>query len=191
MVGVDEVGVGPLAGAVTAAAVTAPQNFGVIISKLVGDLRDSKALTARRREDFYKIFMELPEISYAIASVSEKIIDRINIYEARRLAAKRAVMKLEKKAGRNFDVVILDGKTYINIARNQIAVVKGDEKIALCAIASIIAKVTRDGMMIRAHRKYPEYRFDLHKGYGTKLHFNMIQKYGVSPIHRRSFYLGV
>jgi len=189
--GIDEVGVGPLAGPVVAAAVTGPaiSNFRFLISKLTGDFKDSKKLTPRKREDFFDIFVRDPQINWAVASVYPKIIDRINVYEARMLAAKRAVGKLEKAIGREADMLILDGRGGLSIKRNQEAIVKGDEKIALCAAASIIAKVKRDSMMLRYHKKYPEYRFDLHKGYGTKLHRRMIKKYGPSPIHRMSFRL--
>lgn len=181
IIGVDEVGRGPLAGPVSACAVA-----GLATPKFLG-LSDSKKLTPRKREDFFHIFVHSPNIFWAVASVSPKVIDRINIFEATRLAAKRAVLKLEKKIGKTAHLVILDGNTRLRFRREQIPIVRGDEQIASCAIASIIAKVTRDRAMLRHHKKYPEYGFHLHKGYGTKLHFAMLKKYGPCPVHRRSF----
>lgn len=184
--GIDEVGVGPLAGAVTATAVTAPAKFLISNFQFL-NLQDSKKLTSQKREEFFKIFFRDPNFIWSLSSVYPKTIDRLNIYEARRLAAKRAVIKLEKKIGHVAEILVLDGNTKLRMNREQIAIVRGDEQIALCAIASIIAKVTRDRAMMRYHKRYPRYRFDLHKGYGTKLHFAMIKKYGLSPIHRVSF----
>lgn len=184
--GVDEVGVGPLAGNVTATAVMLSDKLFPILN-----LKDSKQLSARRREEFVQMFRGKNDLAYATASIPNKIIDKINIFEARKLVTIRAILKLERKLGVTADTIILDGRTYINIDRKQIAIIKGDEKIASCAIASIIAKVTRDKTMMNCHKTYPQYRFDLHKGYGTKLHFEMIKKYGPSPIHRRSFNLGL
>lgn len=185
VVGVDEVGRGPLAGPVTAGAVA----VGRVLNKRLrlAGLRDSKKLTHARREEFFVVFAKDPGIVWAVSSVYPKVIDRINIYEAVRVASKRAVLSLEKKIGDRAHMVLLDGNATLKLDREQEAIVKGDEKIASCAIASIVAKVTRDRMMMRYHEKYPQYRFDLHKGYGTKLHFAMVKKYGFSPIHRRSF----
>jgi len=181
IIGVDEVGVGPLAGPVTACAVTGPAKFL--------NLRDSKQLTPRQREEFFRLFKENPKIEWAVAIVTPEVIDRINIFEARRLAAKRAVLKLEKILQREADLLLLDGRNILKLKRRQRAIIKGDEKIPLIAIASIIAKVTRDRAMLRCHKKYPEYRFDLHKGYGTRLHYAMLAKHGPCAIHRRSFRL--
>ena len=187
VVGVDEVGRGPLAGPVTAAAVV----VGRVSEKRfrLPELRDSKKLTPAQREEFFVTFTKDPSIVWAVSSVYPKVIDRINIYEAVRVASKRAVLSLEKRIGDRAHMVLLDGNITLKLDREQEAIVKGDEKIASCAIASILAKVTRDRMMMQYHKKYPEYRFDLHKGYGTKLHFTMIKKYGRSPIHRMSFSL--
>lgn len=141
IVGVDEVGRGPLAGAVTAVAVTGH------MPKIIG-LRDSKKLTPKKREEFFRTFVNDENISWAVASVFPKIIDRINIFEATRLAAKRAVLKLEKKIGETTDMLILDGNTELRLRREQMPIIKGDEQIASCAIASIIAKVIRDLSLI-------------------------------------------
>ncbi|MFY9457826.1 MAG: ribonuclease HII [Candidatus Spechtbacterales bacterium] len=191
--GIDEVGVGPLAGPVVACAVTIPAFFvfGNIARsiKIIKKLKDSKKLSHKQREDFLRSFEDRGELAWEIASVYPRVIDRINIYEARRKAAMISAQKLEKSIGRKADIIILDGRGRIAINREQQAIVKGDEKVALCAIASIIAKVARDRAMLRYHKKYPEYRFDSHKGYGTKMHFQMLKKYGPSEIHRVSFRL--
>lgn len=191
VVGVDEVGRGPLAGPVTAAAVTGPAifNFKLSVFKHAEELRDSKKLTPQKREEFYRLFQKEPRVEWAVASVYPRVIDSININEATKLASKRAVLKLEGKIGESADMLLLDGTNRLALAREQLPIIRGDEKIASCAIASIIAKVTRDRMMLRYHKKYPQYRFDLHKGYGTRLHFEMIRKYSPSPIHRVSFNL--
>lgn len=186
IIGVDEVGRGPLAGPVTACAVM------YAIGKrqeTIRRLRDSKKLTRKQRDEFYRAFLSESALRWAVASVSPAVIDRINIFEATKLASKRAVLKLEKEIGERADFLILDGNTKLALPHEQLPIIKGDEKIASCAIASIIAKVTRDTMMERYHKRYREYRFDLHKGYGTKLHFAMLQTYGPSPIHRMSFNL--
>lgn len=191
--GVDEVGIGPLAGPVVACAATIPAFFafpdiaGTI--KIIKKLKDSKKLSAKQREHFLREFEGEGDLAWEIASVTPKVIDRLNIYEARRKAAKCAVQKLERAIGRKADLLILDGKSKLAVRNEQWPVVKGDEKIALCAIASIIAKVKRDYMMLCYHKNYPQYRFDLHKGYGTKSHFQMLKKYGPCAIHRVSFRL--
>lgn len=183
IVGIDEVGVGPLAGNTTVAAVVFPARPKILLE----NLKDSKQLSPQKREEFYSILVRDLNVEFSVARVHPRVIDRINIYQAVRLAAKRAVLKLEKKIGKNIDFMVLDGRMSLNLEREQTSVIKGDEKIASCAAASIIAKVTRDRAMMRCHKKYPQYRFDLHKGYGTKLHLAMIKKYGPSPIHRKSF----
>jgi ribonuclease HII len=188
--GVDEVGVGPIAGQVTATAVTWPVKFKSQNTKFkntIKSLKDSKQLTARKREELYNFFREESGLSWATASVYSRAIDKINVFQARQLASIRAVLRLEKTLGRQSDFIILDGKHVLKLARKQEAIIKGDERVGLCAIASIIAKVTRDRAMMRWHNKYPEYRFDLHKGYGTKLHYKMLAKHGPCAIHRRSF----
>lgn len=187
IVGVDEVGRGPLAGPVTVGAVAVVRVSGKGL-RLVG-LADSKKLTPAKREEFFATVSQDSRIVWAVSSVYPKVIDRINIYEAVRVASKRSVLSLERKMGERAHIVLLDGNMTLQLDREQEAIIKGDEQIASCAIASIVAKVTRDRMMMRYHKKYPQYRFDLHKGYGTKFHFKMIKKYGPSPIHRTSFRL--
>jgi ribonuclease HII len=163
-------------------------NLGFRISKL----RDSKKLIPKQREKLYKFITKSPFIKWGIGKVSEKIIDKINIKNAAELAMEKALKNLEKKIKKKADFLIIDGN-HINSkklkTRNYKLIVKGDEKILSCAMASIIAKVTRDKIMEKYAKKYPKYGFEKHKGYSTKEHLKNIKKYGILPIHRRSFCL--
>ena len=157
--GIDEVGVGPLAGKVTATAVTFPVKLKIKNEKLktrIKNLKDSKKLTPHKREEFFDFFTKGLGMFWATASVSPKTIDKINIFEARKLASKRAALKLEKILGKPASILVLDGNARINLKREQITIVRGDEKVISCAVASIIAKVTRDREMMRYHKIYPE-----------------------------------
>jgi len=178
VVGVDEVGRGPLAGPVVACAL-----FIEEFNKTLPKVKDSKKLSERQRVTIYKELRDNPLVEWGIGRVSEKIIDRINILRATKLAMRRAVINI----GFPVDYIILDGNFLINLPIQQQSVVKADNIIFSCAAASIIAKVTRDRIMSRYHTIYPEYGFDSHKGYGTKLHIKRILKYGPSRIHRLSF----
>ena len=192
----DEVGRGPLAGPVVAAAVVIQNTKDKIQNTKI---RDSKKLSAKRREEIYKTLTKSPAIKWGIGKVSEKVIDKINILEATKLAMIRAIKKLERKP----DFLIIDGNFKLNLPESQRrvkkriyplrlpipqkSIVKGDEKVFSVALASIIAKVTRDGLMKKYAKKYPHYGFDAHKGYPTKFHFKMLKKYGHCQIHRKSF----
>ena len=185
--GVDEVGRGPLAGPVIACAVVFLPN---LVKKSLAKLRfpklkDSKQLTAKQREEWYRLFLKNPCVEWGIGIISERVIDRINIHYATKLAMERAVRNLSKKV--KLDFLYIDGIMRINTNIAQKTVVRGDEKIPLCAAASIIAKVTRDRLMITYHKQYPRYNFAQHKGYGTKFHRKMLKKYGPCKIHRLSF----
>jgi len=179
----DEAGRGPLCGTVVACAVMVKKisifNFNLQFLKI----RDSKKLSPKRREEFYKILTSHPAIKWGIGKVSEKVIDKINILEATKLAMKKAVKKLKRKP----DFLILDGKMELDLPVSQKSIIKADEKVFSCGCASIIAKVTRDRIMKRYHKKYPQYGFDKHKGYPTKFHRKMLKKYGPCKIHRKSF----
>ena len=129
---------------------------------------------------------ENPNIEWGIGRVSEKVIDKINILEATKLAMKRAVRNLERKCS-HADFLIIDGNFGINLEIPQKSIIKADEKVVSCTAAGIIAKVTRDRMMLKYHKKYPKYAFDRHKGYPTKLHRQIIKQCGFCKIHRRSF----
>jgi ribonuclease HII len=184
VVGLDEAGRGPLAGPVVAAAVSIIPNSKFQIPKL----KDSKKLTLKKREEFFKIITKTPNIKWGIGKVSEKVIDKINIFEATKLAMKRAIKSLERKLKRKANFLILDGNFKIDLKIPQKSIIKGDEKVLSCAMASIIAKVTRDRIMEKYAKKFPEYGFEKHKGYGTKFHLKMLKKYGPCKIHRRSFF---
>jgi len=187
----DEAGRGPLAGPVVAAAVMLNSKFKIRNAKLkfkIQNLRDSKKLTAKQREEWNKIITKNPQIEWGIGKVSEKVIDKINIFEATKLAMKRAIEKVKMKNKKlKIDYLILDGNFKIDLPIPQKSIIKADEKVFSCAAASILAKVTRDRIMMCYHKKYPKYRFDLHKGYPTKFHLKMLKKYGPCKIHRKSF----
>ncbi len=222
----DEAGRGPLAGPVVAAAVviinqkskiknqamktSSSSSYFAFLQKvrvnenlkfkiLLKEIRDSKKLTPKKREKFYKTLTSHSGIEWGIGWVSEKIIDKINILEATKLAMKKAIEKLDKKP----DFLILDGNFKINlpVSKKSItrasakrrdetqvsSIVKADEKVFSCAVASIIAKVWRDRTMKRYGDKYPQYGFAQHKGYSTKLHRKMLKKHGLCQIYRKTF----
>lgn len=174
--GVDEAGRGPLAGPVFAAAVILPENYSHEI------LNDSKKLSEKKRDLVYDDIVR-DALCWSVGIADEKEIDEINILNATFLAMKRAVDGLKIKP----DLAYIDGNQYPKIGVKEITIVKGDSKCMSVAAASIIAKVSRDRFMLEIAEKYPEYQFSKHKGYGTKLHYEMIEKYGVSPVHRRTF----
>lgn len=174
--GVDEAGAGPLAGAVYAAAVILPPDWDL------PHLNDSKKLTEKRREALFPLIQE-QAIAWAVATASEQEIDEINILNARMLAMERAIQKLDPPA----DFALIDGNRNRGITIPNRTVVKGDSLSASIAAASVLAKVSRDRYMLKMAEQFPEYRFDKHKGYPTKLHYELLRQYGPCPIHRRSF----
>ena len=175
--GVDEAGRGPLAGPVCAAAVILPRDT------LIEGVNDSKKLSEKKREQLFEVIKETA-LSYSIGWASVEEIEEINILAAAMLAMKRAVEGLSEKA----DIILIDGnKTpYFNDIPCR-AIVKGDALSHSIAAASILAKVSRDRLMEEMAKKYPEYCFEQHKGYGTKLHKEKILQYGTCEIHRPSF----
>ena len=174
--GVDEAGRGPLAGPVCAAAVLLPKGL-----ELPG-LNDSKKLTDKKRRELFPIIKE-QAIAYGIGFASHEEIDEINILQATYLAMERALQQLEGKA----DFAIIDGNRAKDFGIPVRTVIKGDSLSASIAAASILAKVTRDDLMLEMAEKYPEYGFEVHKGYGTKAHYEALRAHGHSPIHRMSF----
>ncbi len=192
IIGIDEVGRGPLAGPVMVVAVAIPRNFR--LKKNSRDLRDSKQLSTSSREGWFEIFQNYPEVVFGVARVYPKRIDAINISAAANRAALRAyevVLKKDKKIERSHKV-LLDGGLYLKNKKYSLGlgaktIVKGDEKHLPIMMASIIAKVTRDRYMTQLAKKYPVYGFEVHKGYGTKAHMKAIKKFGPSPTHRLSF----
>lgn len=174
--GVDEAGRGPLAGPVCAAAVILP------VGAVIPGLDDSKKLTEKKREALYDVIKETA-VSYGIAFASEKEIDEMNILNATFLAMKRAVEKLGVKP----DLALIDGNQKPHMGINEVTVIKGDGKSMSIAAASVLAKVTRDRYMLELDKKYPQYEFRKHKGYGTKLHYEKVLEYGISDVHRKTF----
>lgn len=174
--GVDEAGRGPLAGPVVAAA--------VILKKgcIIEGLDDSKKLTESKREKLYDIIID-NAISYQIVFIDEKKIDEINILNATMLAMKTSIEQL----GVDPDICLIDGNMAPATKFKTEAIIKGDSKCKSIAAASVLAKVSRDRFMMKLHEKYPQYKFDKHKGYGTSLHYQMINEFGAADIHRKSF----
>ena len=192
--GLDEAGRGPLAGPVVAAAVVINSgskflayNAGKQFSNLKNlGVKDSKKLSPEKREKLYKILTNHPAVGCGVGVVSEKMIDKINIKNAAELAMEKAATQLKRQP----DFLIIDGnhlKNYKLKTMNYKLIIKADEKVFPCAAASIIAKVWRDRIMQKLHKKYPQYGFNQHKGYATKYHLKMLKKYGFLVIHRRTF----
>ncbi len=174
--GIDEAGRGPLCGPVVAAAVILPKD------KYIEGVNDSKKLSPKKREKLYDDIKK-EAISVGIGIVDVDIIEEINILNATKLAMIKAVKDLKIKP----DYLLIDGNQLIDIDIEKQTVVSGDAKSESIAAASIIAKVTRDRMLVNFDKLYPEYGFAKHKGYGTKMHIEAIKKYGLTPIHRKSF----
>lgn len=174
--GIDEVGRGPLAGPVVSCSVILPSNSSILY------INDSKKLSQSKRELLLEQIKK-EAISVGIGIIEENIIDEINIYQATKESMNEAVNNLQVKP----DVLLIDAIALDNIDTKQFSIVKGDEKCYSIAAASIIAKVTRDNIMMNYHKKYPQYNFLSNKGYGTKEHIDAIKRYGISPIHRLSF----
>jgi ribonuclease HII len=174
--GVDEAGRGPLAGDVYAAAVILPENL------VMDGINDSKKISEKKREKLYDEIKE-KAAAYCIASASVEEIEKLNILNAAMLAMKRAVEGLAIAP----QTALIDGNKCPDLKIRALSVVKGDATSASIAAASILAKVERDRYMKQMALKYPQYAFEKHKGYGTRLHYQMIEKYGICEIHRPSF----
>lgn len=187
IIGVDEVGVGSLAGPAVVCAVAITNNFYNKNHHKLRGLRDSKLLQAKHREKFAEQLKKENDFTFVVASSSVKEIDKLNIYQATRKAMRKAVEQLES----NFPlrkIVLVDGNTKIKgLEMEQRAIVKGDRKVFAIACASVIAKVARDKTMVQYAKKYPGYGFEKHKGYGTKHHQTQLTVLGPCAIHRRSF----
>ena len=185
VIGVDEVGMGSLAGPVVVCAVQAPRhlrigNFGV---------HDSKQLTPKQRETVAHELVNSKKLKYQIAYAYPKTIDKINIFQASRKAMARAIAKIQNPNTKN-QMVLIDGPYIIkNLKLPQQAIIRGDRTVFAIAAASILAKVYRDNMMRNYAKRFPEYGFERHKGYGTKLHYAMLYQHGPCKLHRKSFIL--
>ena len=174
--GIDEVGRGPLAGPVVAGAVILPKDCGLLY------LNDSKQLSAKKREELYPQIME-QAVAVGIGMVSPERIDEINILQATYEAMREAINKLCVKP----DILLNDAVTIPQVSIRQVPIIKGDAKSASIAAASIVAKVTRDRLMVQYDEQYPEYGFASNMGYGAAVHIEALKKYGATPIHRRTF----
>jgi ribonuclease HII len=219
IVGIDEAGRGPLAGPVIAVAFCILDVQHTILNT---KLRDSKLLSAKQRNAIYAELYRSSAVEWGIGQVSHTQIDKINIYQATRLAMKRAVLSLERKLKKHSKFLlvhkihdrefteptsevckdkmcedglrtslavelIIDGNMVLDLPMRQKAVIKADTIIPECMAAGIIAKVTRDRLMLRLHKQYPQYGFNRHKGYGTKFHVQALNRFGPCKIHRASF----
>lgn len=174
--GSDEVGRGPLVGAVVAAAVILHKD------RPIAGLDDSKKLSEKKRELLAHQIRERA-LAWSVVSVEADEIDRINILQASLAAMKRAVESLQVTP----DLVLVDGNKCPDLSCRVEAIVKGDSKVAAISAASILAKVDRDHQMIELHEQYPQYEFNRHKGYPTKLHMELLREFGPCPLHRKSF----
>lgn len=176
--GVDEAGRGPLAGPVVAAAVILPEKFSS------NQLNDSKKLSSSKREKIYNELMNVDsKVISAFAVIDEVVIDKINILRATHMAMAQASSNLSIEPS----FVIIDGMPIKDFPFNNESIIKGDSKSLSIAAASVIAKVERDRIMLNYSKEYPEYKFEKHKGYGTKLHLDALKKFGPCKIHRKSF----
>jgi len=185
--GLDEVGRGPLAGPVCTCAVcidkkiTLPKDF-------ILRIRDSKKLSPKKRKEIYDMVPNFPQIQFGLSLVSNKTIDKIGIQKSIFKSFQKSIDNLIKKYNITPDMVLIDGNQQIpNLIYKQKTIIKGDDKIFSIALASVIAKHTRDSLMIKLSKKYSQYSFDIHKGYGTKKHIQSLKKFGQCDIHRKSF----
>lgn len=174
--GVDEAGRGPLAGPVCAAAVILPENT------VIEGVNDSKKLSEKKRESLFEV-IKSTAVSYCIAYATVEEIESLNILNATMLAMKRAVEGLDVKS----DYAMIDGNRMPDLSIDGECIVKGDAKSMSIACASILAKVSRDRLLYEYAKEYPQYHFDKHKGYGTKVHVEALKEYGPCPYHRMSF----
>lgn len=174
--GVDEAGRGPLAGPVCAAAVILPKHLDI------PGLTDSKKLTDKKRRELFPLIQD-QAVAYGIGLASQEEIDEINILQATFLAMERALAQLQVRP----NLALIDGNREREFGVPVQTVVKGDSLSASIAAASVLAKVTRDDLMMELAQQYPQYGFETHKGYGTKAHYEALRQYGASPIHRKSF----
>ena len=198
-IGIDEAGRGPLAGPVSVGAVLIPEKFASSAQEIFGEVKDSKKLTTKKREEWFVKMQEEKKkgnIDFIVAFASAHDIDTIGIVPSIRRALTGALTKLTKDVCPRSNLgqvrVLLDGglkapEEFVN----QETIIKGDEKEMIISMASIVAKVLRDKEMLRLAKKYPEYGFEKHKGYGTKVHYENIKENGLCEIHRKSFLTGL
>lgn len=182
LAGADEAGRGPLAGPVVCCIVSCKSSFLKKLKRI--EIKDSKLLSPKKRKEIFQKIKKLKEIEWRVSFVSEKTIDKINVLNATFLGFKKCLQKLNKKP----KILFVDGNQKIpDLKITQRTIIKGDKKHPLISLASIIAKVKRDEFMEKISKKYPQYKFEVHKGYPTKEHFKILKKLGPCPIHRKSF----
>lgn len=181
IVGIDEAGRGPLAGPVCMGAVGKKLKNKNKKIKILEGIKDSKNLSAKKREEWLEIIRKNFESHYVF--ISHKTIDKIGISKALKLGVEKVLEKFSQKP----DLVLMDGSLRAPERYKQETIIKGDEKIPLISAASIIAKTARDKKMLASHKKYPQYNFAKHKGYGTKAHYEKISKHGLCVLHRKTF----
>jgi len=186
IIGIDEVGRGPLAGPVVVAGVKINSKLKNQNAKFWKGIKDSKKLTPKQREEWFLVLTSNPQITWATAQVLPQTIDRINIARAADLGVRRVYRKLSTDQNGRLRIVMDGGLKLPQYIPHEV-IIKGDERVPIIAAASIIAKVIRDRIMLQLHKKFPQYGFDRHKGYGTKLHRESIVMYGFTPVHRFSF----
>ncbi|MCQ2555363.1 MAG: ribonuclease HII [Clostridia bacterium] len=186
--GVDEVGRGPLAGPVVTCCIVLPEDFSIL------GVDDSKKVSEKKREELYGLILE-NSVAYGIGIIDNLVIDEINILEATKKAMKMAIenanIMLKEKGLKKIEHLLIDAVKLTDVETPQTSIIKGDAKSVSIAAASIVAKVTRDRMMVEYSRTYPYYGFESNKGYGTKAHYEGISEHGITPIHRKSFLKGI
>ncbi len=185
VLGIDEVGRGPLCGPVVAACVLLDKDF--LQHEICGKINDSKKISKKNRLEIFEFLKN--NIKYGIGVVDEKIIDEINILQASKLAMKRAYEDFVKKTGISAEVILVDGnfKPFLDNKIEIVPIVKGDSKSLSIAAASILAKETRDEIMFKLHQKYPHFSWDKNSGYPTKFHIEKIKQFGICEFHRKTF----
>lgn len=187
VVGLDESGRGALAGPVVAVTVfiKKPQRF----HRDFPDIKDSKKISQKKRQEIVKRFKKYPKLKWGIGVVSRSVIDKINILESTKLAMEKAIDELQKKMDEEIDCLLIDGNFKIGTGKEEVSIIRGDETVLPCMVAGIIAKVHRDEIMEKLEFRFPLYGFGKNKGYGTSFHRVAIKRYGYCPAHRKTFTL--
>lgn len=185
IIGLDEAGRGPLAGPVVATAVFIEDC--IKFYRDFPDIKDSKRMTEKKREEVFNKLKKYQGLKSEIGVISKTEIEKTNILKATKKAMKKATNRLQIKINKKIDCLLIDGNFKIMFIKEEVPIIKGDEKIISCMVAGIIAKVERDKIMRKLHLRFPQYGFNSNKGYGTPAHFSAIRKYGTCSAHRKTF----